>query len=336
MLRFLARRILQVVPTLFGLVVLVFIMVRIIPSDPAAILAGENASPAQLAAVRAQYGFDRPLVDQFFIYIRQLATGSLGVSFMTQRPLSTEILGRLPATLELALFALTLATSVGIPLGLVAALNHNGWIDHVLRVFTIGGLAIASFWLALMLQFLFSMELDLLPVHERLTQNLDPPEFFTGLYLIDSAITGRWDVFADAFRHILLPGFTLAVGPMASIMRFTRGSVLATLRREFVDYGRAMGYPRFILMTKYVLRNSLITPVTQIGLLLGGILAGAVVVEAIFDWPGLGGYAVLSIASSDYQGTLAVVLAIGFFYAVINLVVDIVHAIIDPRIMDHM
>ena len=334
MLLFVVRRCLQAIPALFGLVVLVFILVRIIPNDPAAILAGDNASPEMIAAIRQQYGFDRSLIEQFLIYVRQLGSGSLGVSYLTQRPITEEILSRLPATLELALSAITLATVVGIPLGLVAALQHNSLADHALRLFTIGGLAIASFWLALMLQYLFSMELDLLPVHGRLTQDVSPPPFFTGFYLIDSLAAGRLDLFQDAFTHLILPTMTLAIGPMATIMRFTRAAVLTTLRREFVEYGRAVGYSRFRLMTKYVLRNSLITPVTQIGLLLGGVLAGAVVVESIYDWPGLGSYAVLAIASSDYQATLAVVLAVGVFYAIINVMVDIAHALIDPRIMD--
>jgi peptide/nickel transport system permease protein len=300
------------------------------------VLAGDNASPAQIAALRAQYGFDLPLVEQFFIYVRQIGSGSLGVSYLTQVPVATEILSRLPATLELTLFAMSLATLLGVPLGLFAALHHNRFADHALRLFTIGGLAIASFWMALMLQFLLSMELDLLPVHGRLTQGLAPPHFITGFYLIDSLLTLRLDLFKDALLHIILPGVTLAIGPMATIVRFTRGAVLTTLRREYVDYGRAMGYSRAALMGKYVLRNSLITPITQIGLLLGGVIAGAVVVESIFDWPGLGSYAILAIASSDYQATMAVVLIVGVFYALINVLVDLAHAIVDPRIMDQM
>jgi peptide/nickel transport system permease protein len=335
MLLFLLRRILLAVPVLLGLLVLTFIMVRLVPSDPAAVLAGDQATPQQIAALRLQYGFDRPLPLQFFIYVKQIFSGSLGISYLTQRPVMEEIAQRIPATLELAIVAMGLATALGIPLGLVAALRHKSLLDH-LRVGAIGGLAIASFWLALILQFVFSMELDLLPVQGRLSADLAPPPFITGFYLVDSLVTLHFATFADALRHIILPAITLAVTPMATIMRFTRSAVLDTLRREFVDYGRAVGYPRRVLMWKYVLRNSLVTPVTQIGLLLGGVLAGAVVIEAIFDWPGLGGYAVTAIASSDYQATLAVVLVIGAFYTAINILVDIVHALIDPRIMEQI
>jgi peptide/nickel transport system permease protein len=330
LLQFVARRIVLAIPALFGLVLLTFILIHAVPGDPAAILAGDQASPRQIEALRAQYGFDRPILEQFFIYVSQLAHGSLGVSYLTQRPIGAEILERLPATMELTLFAMTLAAGLGIPLGLIAAQNHNGWIDHALRLLTIGGLAIASFWLAIMLQFTFGMSFDVLPVHGRLTQGVHPPSPLTGMLLLDSVLAGRPDVFADALRHLVLPGIALAVAPLATIMRFTRAAVLTTLQRDFVLYERAVGYPRFILMTKYVLRNSLITPVTQIGLLLGAILGSAVVIESIFDWPGLGSYSVSSIA------TLAVVLVVGCLYTIINLLVDLLHAAIDPRIVEQL
>jgi peptide/nickel transport system permease protein len=336
MLFFLLRRVLLAIPVLLGLLLLTFIMVRLVPSDPAAVLAGDQATPQQIAALRHQYGFDKPLALQFLIYVRQIFSGSLGVSYLTHRPVMEEIAERIPATLELTLFAMSIATFIGIPLGLVAALRHNRLLDHLLRVSAIGGLAIASFWLALILQFVFSMELNLLPVQGRLSPGLALPPFITGFYLFDSLVTLRFATFLDALRHIILPAITLAVAPMATIMRFTRSAVLATMRKEFVDYGRAAGYPRGVLIWKYVLRNSLVTPVTQIGLLLGGVLAGAVVIEAIFDWPGLGSYAVLAIASTDYQATLAVVLVIGVFYAAINILVDVVHAWIDPRVMEQI
>jgi peptide/nickel transport system permease protein len=333
---FVARRILLAIPALFGLVLLTFILIHAVPGDPAAILAGDQATPQQIEALRAQYGFDRPILEQFVIYVSQLARGSLGISYMTQRPISVEILERIPATFELTLFSMTLATFIGIPLGVLAAQFHNTWLDHVLRIGTIAGLAVASFWLAIMLQFAFSMYLDLLPVHGRFTAGVTPPAFVTGMTTIDALLAGRWSLFADALRHLILPGFALAVAPLATIMRFTRAAVLNTMRREFVFYERAVGYPRFVLMGKYVLRNSLVTPVTQIGLLLGAILGSAVVIEAIFDWPGLGTYAVLSIATADYQATLAVVLVVGCLYTVINILVDIAHAIIDPRIVEQL
>jgi peptide/nickel transport system permease protein len=335
MLLFLTRRLLLAIPTLAGLVLLTFFLIHTVPGDPAVILAGDQATPAQIAALREQYGFDQSIPRQFIIYVAQLARGSFGVSYLTQRPVATEILERLPATVELSFVAMSLAAIGGIGLGLLAAQFHNRWPDQVLRVLTIGGLAIAPFWLALMLQFKFSMDLNLLPVHGRISSGLRPPHI-TGLLLLDCLLTGNGALFKDALAHIILPAIALAIGPLATIMRFTRAAVLSTLTRDFVLYERAIGYPRFILMTKYVMRNSLITPVTQIGLLLGGILGSAVVVESIFDWPGIGSYAVTSIATADYQATLAVVLVVGIIYIFINIAVDVIHAMIDPRITQQL
>lgn len=336
MFLFIIRRLVLAIPVLFGLIVLTFLMIRVVPTDPAAALAGDQATPAQIEAIREHYGFNKPLSEQFWLYFKQIMGGSFGTSYVTQRPVMEDIEARIPATLELALFAMTIAIVFGIPLGLLAAAHHNRLLDHALRVFSVCGLAIASFWLGLMLQLVFGMELGLLPVHQQLSSNLNAPPFFTGMYLVDSLIAGQWNVFGNAFAHIIMPGVTLALGPMATIVRFTRSGVLSTLQTEYIAYGRAAGYPSRTLMLKYVLRNSVVTTVTQIGLLLGSVIAGAVVVEAIFDWPGLGDYAVSAILSSDYQATIAVVFVIGIFYAIVNILVDIVHAIIDPRVMEQL
>lgn len=336
MLRFFVRRILLVVPALFGLLVLTFVLVRVVPADPSAALAGENATVEQIQAIREQYGFDEPLITQFFIYLGQVARGDLGISVYTNRSVVADIAFRLPATLELNFAALLLAAGLGIPLGLIAAIAHNSVLDHVLRFFTVGGLAIASFWLAIMLQMLFSMQLDWLPLRGRLGVATDVPPDFTGFYLIDSLLAGRPDIFVDALRHIALPAITLSFGAMATITRFTRSGVLDTLQRDFVLYETAVGYPRWIIMGVYVLRNSLVATITQIGLLFGVLIGGGVVVEAIFDWPGIGTYAVQAIFTSDYKAILAVTLLIGIVYAIVNIVVDLVHALLDPRVAEQL
>jgi peptide/nickel transport system permease protein len=336
MLRFVIRRILLVVPALFGLLILTFVLVRVVPSDPSAALAGENATPEQIEAIRQQYGFDRPLYEQFVIYLGQVLRGDLGSSVYSNRPVALDIAQRLPATLELTFMALLLAAGIGIPLGVLAAVSHNSPLDHVLRVFTVGGLAIAAFWLAIMLQLLFSMELDWLPLRGRLGVATDPPPDLTGFYLIDSLLTGEWAVFLDALRHIALPAITLSFGAMATITRFTRSGVLDTLQRDFVLYETAVGYPRWIVICVYVLRNSLVATVTQIGLLFGALISGAVVVEAIFDWPGIGSYAVQAIFNADYKAILAVTLLVGVVYAVVNILVDLVHGWIDPRVAEQL
>jgi peptide/nickel transport system permease protein len=336
MLRFAIRRILLVVPALFGLLILTFVLVRIVPSDPSAALAGENATAEQIETIRTQYGFDRPLYEQFLIYLGQVLRGDLGSSVYSNRPVAGDIAQRLPATLELTLAALLLAAGIGIPLGVLAAVSHNSPIDHVLRVFTVGGLAIASFWFAIMLQLLFSMELDWLPLRGRLGVAVDPPPGITGFYLIDSLLAGEPGVFLDALRHIALPAITLSFGAMATITRFTRSGVLDTLQRDFVLYETAVGYPRWIIVWVYVLRNSLVATVTQIGLLFGALISGAIVVEAIFDWPGIGSYAVQAIFNADYKAILAVTLLVGVIYAVVNILVDLVHGLIDPRVAEQL
>jgi peptide/nickel transport system permease protein len=321
---------------LFGLLTLTFVLTRVVPSDPAAALAGDQATAAQIAEIRTAYGFDRPMPEQFVRYLAQIASGDLGFSYFTHRPVIDDLVERLPATLELTFVALLFSVGLGIPLGVVAALNHNRWLDQLLRVFSVGGIAIASFWLALMLQLVFSMELDLLPLRGRLSITGDTPSDITGAYLIDALLDGRLDIFDDALAHIALPAATLAFGSLATIVRFARSGVLETLQKDFVTFETAIGYPRWIIIGKYVLRNSLVSTITQIGLLFGGLIAGAVVVEAIFDWPGIGGYAAGAIFTADFQPLLGVTLLIGAVYAIVNILVDLIHAWIDPRVAEQM
>jgi peptide/nickel transport system permease protein len=332
--RYILRRLLLALPALLGLVVLTFVLSRVIPGDPAATLAGDGATPALIAEIRAQYGLDRPIVEQAWIHLRQVLTGDFGRSIFSGRPVSEEIAQRLPATLELTFAALFLATVLGVPLGLVAALNHNGPIDHLVRLVSVGGLAVASFWLAIMLQLVFSMDLDVLPLRGRVDVALGPPPRVTGFLLIDTLLAGRPDMFVDALRHLALPAVTLALPGLATIARFTRSGVLETLQKDFVLYARAAGYGRVRLAAIYVLRNAVTLVVTQVGLLFGALISGAVAVEAIFDWPGLGTYAVQAILSADYKALLAVTLVVGVVYAVVNVAVDVAQALIDPRVAE--
>ena len=329
---YILRRLALALPALFGLVVLTFVLSRVIPGDPAATLAGDAATPAQLADIRARYGLDRPLLEQAVVHMRQVLSGDLGNSIFSGRPVSEDILQRLPATLELTFVALILATVLGVPLGLLAALNHNGPLDQLVRLLSVGGLAVASFWLAIMLPLQFSMEWDLLPLRGRMDVPLGLPRRFTGFLLIDSLVAGRLDMFRDAARHLVLPAITLALPGLATIARFTRSGVLEVLQKDYVLYARAAGYGRFRLAAIYVLRNAITVTVTQIGLLFGALISGAVAIEAVFDWPGLGTYAVQAILSADYKALLAVTLVVGVVYAVVNVAVDVAQALIDPRV----
>lgn len=336
MLRFFIRRLLLVLPVLFGLVVLTFFLVRVGPSDPAAALAGENATVEQIERIRESYGFNRPLWQQFGVYLQQILSGDLGSSVYTNRPVAEDLALRLPATLELTFAALFLSIVLGVPLGVIAAVSHNSPLDHALRIFTVGGLAIASFWLAIMLQLLFAMELDWLPLRGRLGVAMDYPPDITGLYLLDSLLVGRFDIFVDALRHLALPAITQCFAAMATITRFTRSGVLETLQRDFVTFEIAVGYPRWLVIWVYVLRNSIVAALTQIGLLFGALIGGAVVVEYIFDWPGIGSYTVEAILTSDYKAIMAVTLLIGVIYIGVNIVVDLLHGLIDPRVAEEM
>jgi peptide/nickel transport system permease protein len=336
LLLFLIRRLLLAIPALLGLMVLTFVLVRVVPADPATTLAGETASPQQVEEIRRKYGFDLPIYQQFAIYVGQVASGDLGNSVFSNRPVMLDVRRTLPATLELIFVSLLLATLIGIPLGTLAAVRHNGLLDHVVRVATVGGLAVASFWFAIMLQLLFSMELEWLPLRGRIGVNIGAPPGVTGFFLIDSLLAGRWDQFTSSLRHIALPAITLAVPALATIARFARVGVLDTLQRDFVLYETAVGYPRRRIVWIYVLRNSVITAVTQVGLLFGALVSSAVAVEAIFDWPGLGSYAVQAILASDYKAVLAVTLVVGVIYAIVNILVDLVHGVLDPRVAEQL
>lgn len=334
MLRFILRRCGLALPSLFGLLVVTFLMIRLVSSDPAAAMAGDAATPAQIEQLRHQYGLDRPVWDQFAVYVGRIIRLDLGESAFSHRPVTTEIAQRLPATLELIFASLFLSVGLGVPIGVFAALRHNELPDFALRIVSVLGVAVAAFWFAIMLQLLFSMRLGWLPLRGELSDGIPVPARLTGFLLLDSVLTWRWDAFGDALWHLVLPAVTLAFGGMAGIARFTRAGVLDTLQNDYVFYERAVGYRRSRLIWRYVLRNSVTATVTQIGLLFGSLIAGGVVVEAIFDWPGIGSYTVQAILTGDRQVMLSVTLLVGVIYAVVNILTDLVHGLIDPRLLD--
>ena len=323
------NRLLWLAPTLLGLLAITFTISHIIPADPIAFIAGDNASAEQIAALKAKFGVDKPIPVQLWNYVIGVAQGDFGVSLYTQRPIADDLVSRLPATLELAFVSILLSAIVGIPLGVLAAVDRNSWLDHVLRVFTVSGLAIAAFWLAILFQLLFAMEWGVTPLQGRIDGW--GPDPVTGFFLIDSAWTGDWEAFRSAAHHMVLPAVTLAFPAMATVMRFTRAGVLDAINSNYVDYQNAMGVPRRVVIWRYVLRNALIGTVTQLGLIFGYLIANAVVVEAVFDWPGLGLYAVNSILQSDYNAIMGFTLIMGAVFIIANLLVDITHGFIDPR-----
>lgn len=324
------KRIAWMPPTLLGLTLIVFTVSHIIPGDPAKVLAGENASPAQVEAVRQRFGLDKPLPQQFVRYVTDVVSGDMGTSLYSQRPVAEDLLTRLPATFELSIAATILAVLIGLPLGVVSALYRNSLLDQVVRIVTITGLAIAAFWLAILLQLLFSMKLGITPVQGRIDGW--GPDPITGFYTVDALLRGDLETFGTVLRYMALPTFTLAIPAAATIVRFTRAGVLNVLSSNFVFYQGAMGLPRRVVIWKYILRSALIGTLTQIGLVFGNsVLAGAVVIETVFSWPGLGQFAYNSILQSDYNAIMGFTLLTGTTFIVVNLLVDIAQAVLDPR-----
>ena len=325
-------RLLWFVPTLLGLIALVFSISHIIPADPVRVIAGDQATAEQIDALRTKLGLDRPLWEQFLSYLARVAQGDLGMSLFSQRPIVEDLMARLPATLELGISAVLLAVSVGVPLGVVSAVYRNSPLDHVVRVVSVSGLAIASFWLAMELQLLFSMKLAWTPLSGRIDGF--PPEPRSGFMTIDAIMDRDWEALESALRHLALPTLTLALPAAAQLVRLTRAGVLEVINSNHVLYQRAMGFPARTIVWKYVLRAAMTATVTQIGLIFGVyVLAGAIVVETVFDWPGIGLFAVNSILRSDYNGIVGFTIWAGLIFIVVNLVVDLVHSFIDPRIV---
>lgn len=336
MLLFVLRRVLLIIPILMGLLLLTFLMLRLAPGDPAAAIAGDNATPEQIAEIRAELGLDDPLVVQFGSYVVRAAQGDFGVSAYSHRPVGLDIAQRLPATLELTFAALLIAALGGIVFGAMAGASRNSSFDFAVRVLSVLGLATASFWLAIMLQLVFSFDLEWLPLRGRLPPGLEVPTDVTGFLLVDSLIAGRLDALGATLAHLVLPAVTIAFGGLATITRFTRSSVVEAMQSEYASYETAAGYPRHRVLFPYALKNSLVTPVTQVGLLFGAFISNAVAVEAVFDWPGIGTYLVEAILAADYPAVLAVTLVIGMVYGAVNIAVDVAHGLLDPRVAERM
>ena len=326
---FTLRRVAWFAPTVLGVVALTFAISHLIPADPAALLAGETASPEQIARVRAEHGLDQPASVQFVRYLGKVLRGDLGRSLYTSRDISDDLVRRLPATLELTLAAMVITVALGIPIGVLSALRRNTLIDHAVRGASIAGLAIAAFWMGIMLQLLFSMTLGWTPLGGRIAGY--PPRGVTQLYVVDALLAGDGAALRSALAHLALPAVTLGIPAMATVVRFTRAGVLDVVNAPHVLYQRAMGVPAAVVVWKYVLRNAAISTITQLGLVFGVLLAGSVVVETVFDWPGLGLWAVNSIVMSDYNAIMAFTLWVAVVSIALNFLVDVLHLLVDPR-----
>lgn len=332
MLRFIVRRLILLVPVLIGLTVLMFIVARVLPGDPVALAAGPNATRAEIARLRAEFGLDQPLVVQYLDYAGGLLRGDLGVSIFSRRPVAADLLAYLPATLELVVAAMLLAVAIGIPAGLGAAVWRNRWPDYASRVAALAAISMPRFFLGLLLQLFFAMWLMWLPLGGRFPIILDPPATVTGLLTVDALITGDLGAFATALRHLCLPAVAMCLSPLATIMRMMRASTIEVLQQDYVTTARAMGLAPRLIVFKYVAKNALSATLTVIGLYFGWLLGGTVLVETVFDWPGIGLYATRSIVSQDFMPVIGVALAIGLVFMVVSLVVDILYGVINPKV----
>jgi peptide/nickel transport system permease protein len=320
------------IPTIIGVTLITFTVSRLIPGDPIAASLGPNASPEQIEEARAELGLNKPLPVQYVIYLRNLARGDLGTSIHSKRPVLDDLKDYFPATFELTTVSMLISIVLGIPIGVVAAVNRNRWPDVLSRLYALTGVSMPVFWLGLLLLFVFYVKLGWLPGVGRLDAHILPPTPITGLYLLDSLVTGNWKVFWNALTHILLPAFALSSAVMATISRMTRASMLEILRENYIRAARAKGLSARVVTYRHALINSVIPVLTITGVMYGVCLAGAVLTESIFSWPGLGRYAVKAITFLDLDAIMGFTLVATLIHVLLNLLVDIAYTIVDPRI----
>lgn len=331
MLKFAVRRLLQLIPILLGLSILVFVWVRSLPGGPAEALLGERATTERIAEVRKLYGLDRPIYIQYLSYVKTVAKGDFGQSISSRRNVTTEIRERFPATIELSLAAMIFAIGLGIPLGFLSAKRYQSWVDQSSLVGSLIGISIPVFFLALLLKFVFAVKLHWLPTVGRIdvTRTVSHP---TNFYLLDALLTGDFRTFVDVLKHLILPGIALGTIPLAIVTRITRASVLEVVNEDYVRTARAKGLAPRTVDRRHVLKNAMLPVTTVIGLQLGLLLSGAILTETVFAWGGMGSWMSEAIFNRDYPVLQGGILFLAVVFVVVNLLVDLAYAFLDPRI----
>lgn len=331
---FIARRLLLVVPMLLGITLISFLLTHLIPADPVTANLGDQAAndPQVVAAFRAKWGLDKPLYQQYGLYVWNLVHGNMGTSIHTRQPVITDLRQRIPATMELALTAMFITLLAAVPLGILAAVNRDGPVDQVARVIALIGVSTPVFWLGLLGIDFFYARLGWAPAPGRLSSLISPPPFITGSIVLDGLLAGRSDVLASGLRHLALPALTLAAYQLGVITRMMRSSMLEEFGEDYVRTARSKGLPRPRVILKHAGRNALIPVVTLIGLSFGALLSGTVVIETVFSWPGIGLYAFKSAGSLDFPAIMGAGIVVAAVYIFVNLAVDISYALLDPRI----
>jgi ABC-type dipeptide/oligopeptide/nickel transport system permease component len=329
--KYIFRRLLLLVPVLFGVSLATFVVMHSFTTDPAIIILGEHATTERVEALREELGLNKPIYVQFYDYMKNTVQGDLGKSVITKTSISSELMKRFPATVELAVSAVCIAALLGLALGVISAVRQNSAWDYGAMTVALLGVSMPIFWLGLMMIILFSVTLGWLPASGRISIGLTPDDV-TGLYLLDSLLTGNMESFWDAFRHLIMPAIALGSYSTAIIARMTRATMLETIRQDYIRTARAKGLREGVVIVKHALRNALIPIVTVIGLQMGALLGGAVLTETVFSWPGIGSYVIEGILVSDYPRVQGAVLLIGTIFVLVNLVVDVIYCYLDPRI----
>jgi dipeptide transport system permease protein len=333
MLTMIVKRLMVAVPSLIGVVIVTFLLTRALPGDPAAYFAGPAATQEAIEQIRVNLGLDKPLIVQFGRYVGDLSRGDLGNSLTTGQPVGTEIRARLPASAELTLFGLILSVSIAVPLGIFAATRPGSIVDHACRVVTTAGVSLPVFFTGLILVYVFYYLLGWAPAPlGRLDIFYSPPPQVTGFYLIDSAIAGDGELFLASLKQLILPALTLGIFSLAPIARMTRASMLAVLASDFVRAARASGLAPYTVIVTYAFRNAMIPVVTTLGMVFSFLLGANVLVEKVFAWPGIGSFAVEALIASDFAPVQGFVLTMAVMYVGLNLVIDILYGLIDPRV----
>lgn len=332
MLLYVARRVALTGLMLFGLVCITFTVSNIAPSDPAALAAGPDATRDMVETIRREYGLDRPLPEQFLRYVTGIVQGDLGRSIVSTRPVTQDLARFFPATLELVLLSMTLGVALGVPLGMMSAVLKNRAPDHLTRFVAVSLVALPAFWFGILLQLFFSVWLEWLPTSGRLDVVTPPPPFVTGMLLLDSVLAGQWQTFRQAFAHALLPALVLSFPCLASILRVNRAEMIEVLSADYVTAARAHGVSRLRVICIHALRNAMLPTLAIIGLRWGWMLGSTVLVETVFDWPGIGLYAVSSAIAGDFKPVMGVTLLIGLNFMIANLIVDLLYGVLDPRL----
>lgn len=331
MINYIIKRLLALIPILIGVAVIVFLIVHLIPGDPAQTMLGERATNQALERLREQMGLNDPLPVQFWRYVKDLLRGDLGRSIMSNNPVSAELAQRFPATLELSFFAIVFAVFVGVPAGIIASINQNSWFDNLSMLIALIGVSMPIFWLGLMFIWLFAVELGWFPPSSRIGVGLEFTPI-TNLYVLDSILQLNFKALVDVLHHLVLPAVALGTIPMAIIARMTRSSMLEVLKKDYIRTAYAKGLKRKVVILKHALKNAMVPIITVVGLQFGVLLGGAVMTETIFSWPGLGKYLVDAIYARDFPIVQGGILFFAGVFVFVNLIVDLSYALFDPRI----